>query len=121
MPRINNRLEDLLPRYFQSKIRIELEGKEVVTGRLILFSMRGFNFSLMMKTENGKTTKIVFPRPFCCTKYDGKIVCDYRYETLCEGDKEIKRKLDHIISYEDSKYLNKVAEIIHIPPAIRPE
>lgn len=111
-----NKLEELLPKYFQSRIRIELEGKEVITGRLILFSMRGFNFSLMIKLDSGRTTKIVFPRPFCCTKYDGKVVCDYRYETLSGGDKGKMKKLEHVIVYEPSKYLGKVAEIIHIPP-----
>ena len=115
---LNNKIEDLLPDYFQSKIRIVLEGKDVITGRLILYSMRGFNFVLMMKLESGRITKIVFPRPFHCTKYDGKIVCDYRFSTLAQGNSEVAKKLKAIKVYETSKYMDKVAEIIHKPPQI---
>ena len=121
MAHLDNKIEELLPSYFQSKIKIVLEGKDVVTGRLILYTMRGFNFVLIMKTESGRTVKIVFPRPFSCTKYDGKIVCDYRYETLACGNREMLKKMRHMKSYGESKYLNKVAEIIHIPPQPQPE
>ncbi len=116
VPKLNNKIEDLLPRYFQSKIKIRLKDKDIVTGRLILYTMRGFNFVLIMKLDSGRTTKIVFPRPFNCTKYDGRIVCDYRLSTLDQGDKEKAKKLKEIKIYEKSKYFDEVAEIIHIPP-----
>ena len=113
---LNNKIEELLPKYFQSKIKIRLEDKDIVTGRLILYTMRGFNFVLMMKLDNGRTTKIVFPRPFNCTKYDSKIVCDYRLSALEDGTPDRTKKLKGLKIYEKSKYFNKVAEIIHIPP-----
>lgn len=117
---LNNKIEELLPKYFQSKIKIRLEDKDIVTGRLILYTMRGFNFVLMMKLDNGRTTKIVFPRPFNCTKYDSKIVCDYRLSALEDGTSERRKRLKGIRIYEKSKYFGKTAEIIHIPPQAVP-
>lgn len=116
MDELNNKIEDLLPSYFQSRIKIRLDEKDIATGRFILYTMKGFNFVLILKLDNERMSKIVFPRPFNCTKYDSKIVCDYRLSTLENGIRERAKELKNLKIYEKSKYFDKIAEIIHIPP-----
>ena len=109
----DNRLEDALSDIFQRKVRVVRGGDELASGRFILYTMRGFDFVLVLRTEGDRVVRYTLPRPFNYAKYDGKIVCDYRLETLADGMPGTLRKLRGVKVQNASKHLGGVTDIYY--------
>lgn len=108
---LDNRLEEGLADIFQRKVRVVRGGEELASGRFILYTMRGFDFVLILKTDGDKMVRFPIPRPFNYTKYDGKIVCDYRIETLAAGVPGRITKLRGVRAQNASRFLGGTTDI----------
>ena len=89
---ISEKIENFLRATLQKKIRIRVNNKTLREGRLILFSVKDFYMTLMLKTDEDVVKTYEMPVPF--TVRVGKntdAVFDYTIDTITRN--EVAKKI----------------------------
>lgn len=106
---IPSNIEDTLTNLLQQKITLEIDGKVIKTGKLILFTSKYFFISLTIETLKKSKEKVEIPIPFNIEVHeeDKLIYFDYRLNTLTKTNTPAKEILEKM-SVSKNKFYNKI-------------
>ena len=104
----NTDLEKIFTSLLQKNLTIEIEGKIIKTGKLILFNQKYFFVVLLIyNKEKKKQEKIDIPIPFSIKKEKNKIIFDYKINTLAKNNKDLLQLIQSV-KVVKNKFYNKI-------------
>jgi hypothetical protein len=106
---IPSNIEDTLTNLLQQRIALEIDGKVIKTGKLILFTSKYFFISLTIETLKKSKEKVEIPIPYSIEVHneDKLIYFDYRLSTLTKTSASAKKIIEKMSSSKN-KFYNKI-------------
>lgn len=102
-------IENTLTNLLQRRISIEVDGRIIKTGKLILYTTKYFFISLTLETNKKSKEKVEIPIPFDVEVHDEDrlIYFDYRNTSLVKTNDEARQILENITGVKN-KFYNKI-------------
>ena len=75
-------VESQLRRILQKNIKLRINNKTIREGILILFNIKDFYISLMLKQENGTVKTYELPVPYAVNSHNGDVTFDYALDHI---------------------------------------
>tara|TARA_E500000318_G_scaffold86973_2_gene83784 strand:+ start:2029 stop:2358 length:330 start_codon:yes stop_codon:yes gene_type:complete len=101
-------IEHSLKQILLKNIVVELRGRSVITGKLVFYEFKDFNFKLIF--DNSK--KLEFPYPFHITADKEQICLSYHNKFVHHNDPIYKFKMINSMKNLKNKFYNSTLSII---------
>lgn len=105
-------IERIFESLLQKKVQVVVNGKVIKDGILLLYTIKDYYVTFILKSSEGIKKYYEFPMPFNIELKDNSFILDYKLETLAYNNIDLLYQLKTLSQKKSSKIYNSVI-IIH--------